>query len=60
MWRANITPAAAALRLATDPHAPHTLRVNGPVSNLQAFHDAFGVKPGDAMWRDPADRVDIW
>ena len=58
--RANITPAAAALRLATDPHAPHTLRVNGPVSNIDDFHVAFGVKPGDAMWRDPEARVDIW
>ncbi len=60
VWRANITAAAAKLRLATDPHAPHTLRVNGPVSNLQEFHDAFGVQPGDGMWRDPAARVDIW
>jgi putative endopeptidase len=60
VWRANITPAAAALRLATDPHAPHTLRVNGPVSNMAEFHAAFGVKAGDAMWRDEGARVDIW
>jgi predicted metalloendopeptidase len=60
VWRANIKAAAAALRLATDPHAPHTLRVNGPVSNIADFHEAFGVKPGDAMWRDPDARVDIW
>ncbi len=60
VWRANITPAAAALRLATDPHAPHTLRVNGPVSNMAEFHAAFGVKVGDAMWRDEGARVDIW
>ena len=60
VWRANIKAAAAALRLATDPHAPHTLRVNGPVSNIAEFHEAFGVKPGDAMWRDPEARVDIW
>jgi len=31
-----------------------------PSRNLQGFYDAFGVRPGDAMWIDPAKRVDIW
>ncbi len=60
VWRANITTEAAALRLATDPHAPHTFRVNGPLSNMAEFHEAFDVKPGDGMYRAPEERVDIW
>jgi hypothetical protein len=31
-----------------------------PSRNLQGFYDAFGVRSGDAMWIDPAKRVDIW
>jgi len=31
-----------------------------PVSNIQAFYDAFGIKPGDTMYRDPQDRVEVW
>lgn len=31
VWRANITPEEAAKRLTTDPHAPHTMRVNSPL-----------------------------
>jgi predicted metalloendopeptidase len=30
------------------------------VSNIQAFYDAFGIKPGDKMYRDPQDRVEVW
>jgi predicted metalloendopeptidase len=43
-----------------DPHAPSPFRVNGPLSNLQTFFDAFSGKPGDKLWRDPEDRVAIW
>lgn len=43
-----------------DPHAPSPFRVNGPYSNMQDFYDTFHVAPGDKLWRDPADRVDIW
>jgi len=60
VWRANITTEAAALRLATDPHAPHTFRVNGPLSNTAVFQEAWGVKPGDGMYRAVEARVDIW
>jgi putative endopeptidase len=43
-----------------DPHAPSPFRVNGPISNMQEFYDAFHVAPGDKLWRDPEDRVSIW
>jgi hypothetical protein len=29
-------------------------------SNMSEFHTAFGILPGDTMFRTPAQRVDIW
>lgn len=47
-------------RLVTDPHSPSEYRTNIIVSNLEEFYRAFDVKPGDKMYRAPADRVKIW
>jgi predicted metalloendopeptidase len=30
------------------------------VSNVDAFYDAFGLKPTDKLFRPPAERVRIW
>ena len=42
----------------TTPTAP--LRGYAPLLHLDAFHKAFGTRPGDPMWRAPKDRVVIW
>jgi putative endopeptidase len=47
-------------RLLTDPHSPSEFRTNVIVANLPEFYRAFDVKPGDKMYRAPADRVKIW
>ena len=47
-------------RLLSDVHAPAKWRVLGPMSNIPEFYQAFGVKPGQPMWRAPQDRVHIW
>ena len=47
-------------RLLTDPHSPSEYRTNAVLSNLPEFHAAFDVKPGDKMYKAPADRVRIW
>lgn len=47
-------------RLLSDVHAPAKWRVLGPMSNIPEFYEAFGVKPGQPMWRAPQDRVRIW
>ncbi|HEY4339697.1 MAG TPA: M13-type metalloendopeptidase, partial [Steroidobacteraceae bacterium] len=46
--------------LLSDVHSPPKWRVNGPLSNIPAFYDAFKVKPGQPMYRPAADRVRIW
>ena len=48
------------VRAATDHHANSVVRGYASLMNLDAFHKAFGTRPGDAMWREPADRVRIW
>ncbi|MES2439032.1 MAG: M13 family metallopeptidase [Verrucomicrobiota bacterium] len=47
-------------KLLSDVHAPPKWRVNVPLSNLPEFHEAFGIKPGQPMWRSPESRVKVW
>ncbi len=44
----------------SDPHAPEEFRINGVVRNVDAWYEAFGVGPEDALWLDPEERVRIW
>ena len=60
VWRTIIRDEAQLLRLLTDPHSPARLRVNGPLSNLPEFHEAFGCGEGDPMCRPEASRPAIW
>jgi len=46
--------------LLSDVHSPAKWRVNGPLSNVPEFQAAFGVKPGHAMFRPPAEVVKVW
>ncbi|GAB3120115.1 M13 family metallopeptidase [Glaciibacter psychrotolerans] len=46
--------------LAIDPHSPNEFRCNQIVSNIDAYYEAFGVTPDDALWLDPEARVTIW
>lgn len=60
VWRAKRSDQLTRRLVNIDPHSPPIYRVNGPVSNMQQFYDAFGVKPGDKMYRDEKDRVKVW
>jgi len=60
VWRQKRREAYARQLALTDPHSPPEFRVNIPVSNVSGFYDAFEIKPGDTMFRDPKDRVKIW
>ncbi len=60
VWAQNIRPEAARLRTATDPHPLGRFRVNGPLSNMTTFAQAFQCKDGDAMVRPPDKRCQIW
>ncbi len=60
VWRRKYRDAEMIRRLKTDPHAPSWYRANGPVINIDAFYTAFGVEPGDALYRAPEERIYIW
>jgi putative endopeptidase len=59
-WMSDIRKENLARRLMSDVHAPAKWRVNGPLANVPEFYQAFGVKPGDPMWRADSVRVSIW
>jgi putative endopeptidase len=59
-WMNELRPENLALRVKTDVHAPSFLRVNGPISNLPQFYEAFNIQAGDAMHRADSVRVEIW
>ena len=46
--------------VSVDVHAIASVRAVAPLLHLDAFHRAFGTRPGDPMWRDPKQRVVIW
>ncbi len=60
VWRTNIRDNEAKRRIETDSHSPGRFRSIGPLVNLQEFFDAFGIKEGDPMWRQPELRAKIW
>jgi putative endopeptidase len=59
-WLSEERKERLANQVMTDVHAPAKERVNGPVVNVPEFYEAFGVKPGDKMYRPDSLRVKIW
>jgi len=60
VWANNITKEEMLRRTKVDPHSLGINRVNVAIRNLDAFHEAFNVQPGDKMYRAPQDRLAIW
>ena len=60
VWRGSMRDAELRLMIRTNPHSPGEFRTRVPVSNVDAFYDAFDVQPGQAMYRPPAERVEVW
>lgn len=60
VWRAKDRPEYLRTKVATDPHSPAEFRVNGVLTNLDAFHEAFGLQPGDRLYRQPSERLRVW
>ena len=59
-WCEVQRPERARLLAATDPHSPSQWRVNGPLSNLDAFPKAFSCPEGSPMVRSGAKQCVLW
>ena len=59
VWREKRTEQSLINQLRTDPHSPARYRTLTP-RNMDAWYEAFDVKPGDALYLAPEDRVQIW
>ena len=59
-WQIKLRDEEALRLLSIDPHSPNEFRCNQIVRNLEAFSEAFGLTPDDALWLAPDDRVTIW
>ena len=57
VWCTNMRDEAMRLRAQTDPHSLPQYRVNGTVSNMPEFQNAFSCKIGQPMVRENACRV---
>lgn len=60
IWRSKMRDEAIKNQVKTDPHSPGMYRAYVPLLNLDTFHQAFGIKPGDGMYLAPEKRVKIW
>ncbi len=60
LWAYKARPERIRMLAAVDYHANSALRGFAPLQHLDDFHRAFGVRPGDPMWRAPSRRVRIW
>ncbi|HTB04407.1 MAG TPA: M13 family metallopeptidase [Bradyrhizobium sp.] len=60
IWHDKMRDAARIERLKVDPHSPGQFRANGSLRNQGAFDLAFDVKPGDAMYLAPDQRISLW
>ncbi len=60
VWRTKQREDSLKRQLVSDPHSPAKYRVDGVVRNIDAWYAAFKVKPGDALYLAPDQRVRIW
>lgn len=59
-WLSTRRTEDLARQIKTDVHSPSQFRVNGPLRNIDAYYEAFGVKEGDKMFIPKNQRVQIW
>jgi predicted metalloendopeptidase len=59
-WRTKEKKAKAMQILFMDVHSPPPARVNNIVCQFDEWYEAFDVKPGEALYKDPQHRIRIF
>ncbi|MBW8758212.1 MAG: M13 family peptidase [Burkholderiales bacterium] len=60
VWREKDRDEAMLQLVTSNPHSPPQFRADGAAINSDGYHEAFATKPGDKMWKAPADRLRLW
>lgn len=60
VWAANITEEEIRNRTKSDPHSLGEWRVNGALPHINAWYEAFNVKPTDKLYLPADKRVKLW
>ncbi len=60
VWAANITDEEIRNLTKMDPHSLGKWRVNGALPHINAWYDAFNVKPGDKLYLPENERLKLW
>lgn len=60
VWAGNITEKEIRSRTKSDPHALGQWRVDGALPHINAWYEAFDIKPDNKMFIPEAERVDLW
>jgi predicted metalloendopeptidase len=58
-WRSQASEDGMRKQVASDSHAPDRYRI-ATVRNIDAWYDAFDVRPGQRLYLEPKARVRIW
>ncbi|MBN9010294.1 MAG: M13 family metallopeptidase [Rhizobiales bacterium] len=60
MWAEKATDQYIRAIVGNDNHPPGRYRAVAALQHVDAFYDAFGIKPGDPMYLPPDKRVHAW
>jgi endothelin-converting enzyme/putative endopeptidase len=60
VWCGASRPEFSRMLARVDPHSPPRWRVNGPLSNMPDFANAFSCQAGDAMVRPADKQCAVW
>ena len=60
VWAGNITDEEIRNRTKSDPHSLGRWRVNGALPHIDAWYEAFNVKPDNKMYIPKEQRLPLW
>jgi len=60
VWAGNINDEEIRIRTKSDPHSLGKWRVNGALPHIDAWYEAFDIKPEDKMYIPKEQRLSLW
>ena len=60
VWAGNITEQEIRNRTKSDPHSLGKWRVDGALPHIDAWYDAFNIKPTDNLYLKKEQRLQLW